>query len=321
MTIFLSAVAIAVAALASGSSFAQTTPKMMPAGAQILPDGNIVDATPTAQEIAELVAKTKKNLVSFDAGTFEMGDWGPEVNEGGLPFDGPDSKPLHKVRLNHFSIDKFPVTYAEFDVFTAALRLPRINQSDFMRAYRKLDNPAGVSWQGAHDYCEWLSRVSSLSFRLPTEAQWEYAARSAGRRVRYPTDNGALEEGRNLPDFYQRKAAGGLVSIDSFPPNAAGIYYLGAGVVEWTNDWYDEDYYDKSPVENPKGPIVGTKRVVRGHAGSAGSAMTFKRWKQAPKEQFGTWTMYPKDLNAAIREIPYTKYSNNGDPVFRCVLN
>jgi formylglycine-generating enzyme required for sulfatase activity len=321
MTIFSLSLAVAIAALTSSQNPTQILPKVTESGAQTLPDGNVVDAAPSLRTIAELVAKTKKNLVTFDAGTFEMGDWGPEVNEGGLPFDGPDSKPLHKVRLNHYSITKFPVTYAEFDVFTAALRIPRINQSDFMRVRRKSENPAGVSWQGAYDYCEWLGKVSGLSFELPTEAQWEYAARSAGRRARYPTDNGELEEGRNLPNFEQREAAGGFVPVDSFPPNAAGIYYMGAGVLEWTNDWYNKDYYDKSPAENPKGPGEGATRVVRGHAGSAGSAMTFKRWQKLPKEQIGTWTMYPMEANKVTREVPYTRYSNNGDPVFRCVLN
>jgi formylglycine-generating enzyme required for sulfatase activity len=287
---------------------------------KILADGNILDGKPSQKVISDLIAKTRANLIAFKAGEFEMGDWGPQVNEGGLPFDGPDSKPLHKVRLDAFSIGKFPVTYAEFDVFTAAIELPRINQASFVRVYRKPTNPAGVSWQGAHDYCQWLGTLTEQSFSLPTEAQWEYAARSGGRRDRYPTDNGALEEGRNFPTHEQEKKAGGLVPVDSFPPNAAGVYYMSAGVRDWTNDWYDKDYYERSPSNNPKGPAGGKARVMRGHFGSASSAMTFKRWKTVPGERTGSWTKY-FESGMVDRQVPYTKYSSTADTVFRCVLN
>jgi formylglycine-generating enzyme required for sulfatase activity len=289
---------------------------------EVLPDGNLRDPAPSATALALLIATTKKNLVPMPAGTFDMGDWGPEVNEGGLPFDGTrDSKPLHKVRLDGFSIGKFPVTYAEFDVFTAALRLPRINQDDVVQTYRKPNNPAGVSWQGAYDYCQWLGVLTHQLFSLPTEAQWEYAARSGGKRFVYPTDNGESEPGRNLPSFEQMEEAGGMVTVDSFPPNKAGIFYMSAGVHEWINDWYDPGYYSRSPLANPKGPEQGTARVLRGHFGYDLSAMTFKRWKSVPKEESGTWTKYGEKRGDAKRQIPTTKYTQTADNVFRCVLN
>src|SRR5215203_5250472 len=107
-------------------------------------------------------------MVSLPGGTFQMGDWGPEVNADRLPFDGSrDSKPLHKVKLSGFSIGKYPVTYAEFDMFTAAMRLPRVNQEDIMADLRKPDRPAGVTWDGAKDYCTWLSKESNLPYDLP----------------------------------------------------------------------------------------------------------------------------------------------------------
>ena len=251
-----------------------------------------------------------------------MGDWGSEVNDYGLPYDGTyDSKPLHKVKLSGFFIGKYPVTYAEFDVFTAARRLPRINQDDFAKSYRKPDTPAGVTWRGAKDYCLWLAEISGKAFDLPTEAQWEYAARSEGKRHIYPTDNGKSEPGRNLPSFEQREAAGGLVSVASFPPNPAGIYYMGAGVHEFTNDWYAPDYYEKSPTLNPTGPATGTARVVRGFYGSHESAMTFKRWKGKESKLPSTWTRYSTVSSVKNREIPFTQYSANRSHAFRCVLN
>ncbi len=288
--------------------------------AEVMPDGNLRDPAPSPEVIKEFLAKTQENLLLLRGGTFEMGDWGAEVNKGGLPFDGTlDSKPLHKVTLDNFSIGKYPVTYAEFDLFTAALRLPRVNQAKVVQKYRKADNPVGVTWQGAKDYCAWLAKQTGQAFALPTEAQWEYAARSGGKRLVYPTNNGESEPGKNLPSFEQREAAGGYVPVSSFPPNQAGVYYMSAGVREWVHDWYDKDYYSKSPSRNPTGPATGTRHVARGFAGSNSSAMTFKRW--APKENppTGTWTLYPEDIKVPTREIPYTTYTNFADNAFRCV--
>lgn len=289
---------------------------------ETLPDGNIRDPRPNSQALAALIATTKKNMVFLAGGIFDMGDWGSEVNENGLPFDGQrDSKPLHKVKLDGFSIGKYPVTYAEFDVFTAFLRLPRINQENVVQQYRKPNNPAGVTWQGAKNYCMWLGKQANQPFDLPTEAQWEYAARSGGKRHVYPTDNGAIDSGRNIPSYEQREAAGGLVTVASFPPNPAGIYYMSAGVHEWVNDWYDASYYANSPLANPKGPLNGTARVMRGHFGDGGSEMTFKRWSWVSKEETGTWTKYGEKQGDPKRQIPFTKYSSTADNVFRCVLN
>jgi formylglycine-generating enzyme required for sulfatase activity len=289
---------------------------------ETLPDGNVRDPQPTADELSNFLATVKKNMVFLPGGTFEMGDWGSEVNENGLPFDGThDSKPLHKVTLSGFHIGKYPVTYAEFDVFTAARRLPRVNQENSAKRYRKPDNPAGVTWQGAKDYCKWLAQLAGQRFDLPTEAQWEYAARSGGMRHIYPTDNGEAEPGRNLPSYAQRQAAGGLVAVSSFPPNRAGIYYMSAGVREFTNDWYDPHYYGKSPSLDPTGPTDGTYRVVRGFFGNVESAMTFKRWNNRHAELTGTWKLYAAWKGGEDREIPYTKYSNYSDVAFRCALN
>jgi formylglycine-generating enzyme required for sulfatase activity len=206
-TVWLTSLVFALSASAAGPSKATPQPEM-------LADGNVRDPEPTAEDLKNFLSAVKRNMVFLQGGTFEMGDWGPEVNENGLPFDGTyDSKPLHKVTLSGFHIGKYPVTYAEFDMFTAARCLPRINQYSFAESFRKPDNPAGVTWQGAKDYCLWLAQLTGERFDLPTEAQWEYAARSGGKRFLYPTDNGEVEEGRNLPSYEQREAAGGLVAV------------------------------------------------------------------------------------------------------------
>ena len=287
---------------------------------ETLADGNERDPKPTAERLRALVAASKKNMIRLPGGSFEMGDWGSKVNDGALPYDSsPDSKPLHNVRLTGFLMGKYPVTYAEFDTFTAASGLPRINQEKLFLVMRKPKNPAGVSWQGAKDYCQWLGKQAGLPIDLPTEAQWEYAARSGGKRHLYPTDNGAREDGRNAPSFEQKEQAGGLVEVGSFPPNPAGFHDFGAAIREWTNDWYDAEYYSKSPMDNPKGPAEGQGRVVRGDFGNI--QMTFQRWHRSPVEKTGSWTLYSEQRGGPKRQIPDTKYSGDYEGAFRCVVN
>lgn len=289
---------------------------------ETLPDGNVRDPVPSRETLSELARKSIQNMIYFKAGSFEMGDWGEQVNKGKLPFDGSlDSKPLHTVKLSGFAIGKYPVTYAEFDIFTADLRLPRINQRPVAQRYRKANNPAGVTWQGANDYCTWLGRIANRPISLPTEAQWEYAARSGGQRHVYPTDNGKREMGRNLPDYDQRKLAGGLTGVGDFPPNAAGIYYMSANLHEWVYDWYDANYYKNSPALNPQGPRTGSKHVVRGNFGDGGSEMTFKRWSWDAENRLKAWKKYPESPDGQIIEVPPTKYSASGEDAFRCALN
>jgi len=288
-------------------------------GVEVLEDGNVRDPAPTSQQIASLVARTKKNMVKLPAGAFDMGDWGSEVNPQGLPFDGyPQSKPLHKVKLKSFSMSKYPVTYGEFDVFSAALRLPRVNQDKFYLSARTENHAAGVSWQGAKEYCQWIGKQAGLTMDLPTEAQWEYAARSGGKRNLFPTDNGKEEKGRNFPSYDQNKESGGRVRIGQFPPNPAGFHDFGVSG-EWVNDWYAADYYARSPVDNPKGPTSGEERVVRGNLGQL--VMNMERNGYEPVERTDTWTMFLDEPRGAEKEIPYTKFSGRRSMAFRCVAN
>jgi len=288
-------------------------------GVEVLEDGNVRDPAPTSQQIASLVARTKKNMIKMPAGTFDMGDWGPEVNPEGLPFDGyPQSKPLHKVTLNSFSMSKYPVTYGEFDIFSAALRLPRVNQRKNIQKSRTDAHPALVSWYGAKEYCQWIGKQAGLKIDLPTEAQWEYAARSGGKRNLFPTDNGREEQGRNFPSYDQEKEDGGRIQVGKFPPNPAGFHDFGVNG-EWANDWYAVDYYATSPRENPKGPPSGDERVARGNLGHL--YMNMQRNGMDPTDKAGSWPLLLKEPQGAEKQIPYTKYSGKRYVGFRCVIN
>ena len=110
-------------------------------------------------------------------------------------------------------------------------------------------------------------------YRLPTEAEWEYAAREGGKKVRFGNGQNTLrateanfdaskdykEPYSEVGEYKER-----TVAVDSFAPNALGLYNMSGNVWEWCWDWYSEDYYKNSPVQNPRGPEEGDYRVVRG---------------------------------------------------------
>lgn len=133
--------------------------------------------------------------------------------------------------------------------------------------YRK---PARVPNYGeAEGYCAWLAERTGLPFALPTEAQWEYAARSRGREVPYATDTGDVERDPYLrrPKEYVDPSippSGNTLMhsslkferrpVGSYPPNPLGLYDMTGNVAEWTQDWFQEDYYRYAPYDNPRGP-------------------------------------------------------------------
>ena len=135
-----------------------------------------------------------------------------------------------------------------------------------------------VSWNDAVAFCEWLSKKERKTYRLPTEAEWEYACR-AGTKTRYCSgdDPETLATVANVADAalkakfpgqkYTIKASDDYVftaPVGSFKPNAFGLYDMHGNADEWCADWYGEDYYGNSPTDDPKGPITGERRATRG---------------------------------------------------------
>ncbi|MGZ5000930.1 MAG: formylglycine-generating enzyme family protein [Methylomonas sp.] len=270
--------------------------------------------------IKALIAKVKSSLRPLKGGTFEMGDWG---TESGQHYDLDTwSRPLHKVTLDGFSMMAYKVTYEDFDVFTDATGNERIDMDEFSIRYRAPKRPAGVSWYGAKAYCQWLADQTKLSFDLPTEAQWEYAARSGGKRVLFATDNGKIERPRNFPaDWRHETQQPPPPEVGSYPANPAGLYGMSEDNAEWVNDWFDEDYYKKSPKTNPPGPATGNKKVLRGSVGGIAeiAAMVFMRTSDVPQPQQDT---YPNVFDYEKRvEIPFPGYSGYKSTNFRCVVN
>ncbi|WP_321839149.1 formylglycine-generating enzyme family protein [Paraburkholderia bannensis] len=227
--------------------------------------------------IEKLKIKVLRDLIFMEGGTFMMGDYGPLWSPDGVNYTSEtDTKPVHKVSLSSYSISRYKTTNAEYDVYLDATgQSPEVKPT---APYRSVFNPADMKWDRAKNYCLWIGKLAGLPFDLPTEAQWEYAARSRGNFFIFGTDNGSLDFGRNVDDYHQVKpmnqAAGNINTaggfwqpwnypVGVFPPSPMGLYDVNADGFEWTNDWYAADYYKTSPGDDPKGPLTGTQKVAR----------------------------------------------------------
>ncbi len=223
---------------------------------------------------ARLKAKALADMVYVQGGSFMRGDFTRLMGIEGITrmTSKEDDKVVKEITLSDFWIGKYKVTYAEFDVFTDATGRPRTgigyggNQDQ-----RHPTIPAHADWQTAKDYCQWLRNLTGLPMDLPTEAQWEYAARSRGQFFAVATDNGNVEYGRNLPYGAQERAISpvgktGRYPVGLFPPNPLGLYDMSDNWVEWVNDWYAADAYATADSRDPQGPATGTKKVMRSGA-------------------------------------------------------
>jgi len=204
----------------------------------------------------ERAGKDGALLVLIPAGAFTMGDAAWE----------PDEAPKHEVALNAFYIDKLEITVARYARFLAATG----HEAPFRWEQAKLDKDGdrpvvGVSWDDAQAYAQWVGR------RLPTEAEWEKAARGTDGRTypwgnEDPTERHAQFANPNETPKWHGYSTLALVGSHELGKSPYGVHDLAGNVSEWTADWFDSDYYARSPAANPKGPevTVRNERSVRG---------------------------------------------------------
>jgi formylglycine-generating enzyme required for sulfatase activity len=201
-------------------------------------------------------------MVVVPAGSFPMGV--PPGDRDG----GRDEYPRHLVWVDTFFIDKFEVTNGRYLEFVKATghRVPQNPKNPTRNLWQGdtitdslADRPVvNVDWFDAEAYCRWAGK------RLPTEAEWEKAAKGTSDR-RFPWGNvepTAKHLNFNQPWIGERT----LMPVGSYEAGKSpfGAYDMAGNVWEWVNDWYDARYYEKSPEKNPKGPDTGTKKVIRG---------------------------------------------------------
>ena len=200
-----------------------------------------------------------------------------------------DERPVHRVHVSEFFIGRFPVTDDEYQKFVQATGypppvvrdLPLIALGEREASFRESAAPyvweherppAGhgshpvvlVRYDDALAYCDWLSQTIARVVRLPTEAEWEKAARAGADGLRYPWGNDIdASRGNFLADPPTRPQRG-TRPTGTYAPNAFGLYDVCGNVWEWVSDWYGADYYGRGDNRDPGGPETGNMRLVRG---------------------------------------------------------
>ena len=197
----------------------------------------------------------ERSMVAVSAGEFTMGSSSGD----------PDERPVHRVYVDAFSMDLYQVTVKQYARFLDAMHHEVPPEWSVMNRPQNQSRPvANVDWADADAYCRWAGK------RLPTEAEWEKAARGTDGRV-YPWGNEPptryhATSGKEVWSNHSALSPVGTLVEGKSP---YGIYDMAGNVWEWVSDWYDQDYYKNSPLQNPTGPPKGLHKVIRG--GSWGS--------------------------------------------------
>ena len=200
-----------------------------------------------ASNIIANIQFQEPEMVLIPAGEFEMGS-----ND-----EGDDEKPIHKVYLDEYYIGKYEVTFDEYDYYCKETGKDKPSDEGWGRGNRPVIN---VSWLDATAYCEWLSKKTSKKYHIPTEAEWEKAARGGLKNTQYPWGN---DQPDRTKENYASKI-GKTTEVGTYPANDYKLYDIAGNVQEWCNDWYAADYYINSPNKNPQGPLLGSSKVIRG---------------------------------------------------------
>jgi sulfatase modifying factor 1 len=168
-------------------------------------------------------------------------------------------RPIHRVWVDAFHLAATQVTNAEYARFLRATGAAPPPFWDDKNLNHPQQPVAGTSWQDAARYCEWLTAQSGRHYRLPTEAEWEHAARGGLEQKQFPWGDSAPH---SLPDYATRWQTG-PEPVALYAPNALGLYDIGDNVHEWCSDWYDPNYYAVSPERNPRGPEMSSMKPAR----------------------------------------------------------
>lgn len=260
--------------------------------------------TKTAQPTLGVKAPVMPEMALVQAGDFEMGS-----------ADGhPNQQPIHPVTISKpFYLGIYEVTFEEFDIFCE--HTLRFNKPDDQGEGRGNRPVGGVDWYDAVEYCNWLSEKEGLSpcysgngkliqcdfsangYRLPTESEWEFAAR--GGRI----SQGYLYAGSDNPDdvaWYGGNSGGAAHAVGQKEPNELGLYDLSGNRFEWCWDWYTDTYYSESAASDPQGPPL---------------PQVDHPWELARVRRGGNWGENTQSIRATARSFDDPAYP--GDNGFR----
>jgi formylglycine-generating enzyme required for sulfatase activity len=231
------------------------------------------------------MATAPDDMVLVPGGEFTMGS----------PAGDADEQPAHRVLVDSFFMDKYEVTVRQYGVFLQEAGGDRPSEWKTMNKTANQNRPVmGVDWADAVRYCKWAGK------RLPTEAEWEKAARGTDGRL-YPWGN---DPPTSLHANFGKTGSndhGSLAPVGTLEHGKSpyGIYDMAGNVWEWVSDWYDDAYYKNSPPQNPVGPSMGGFKVIRG----------------------GSWASGPRNLRSADRYWDPPSFRSLYFPGFRCAKN
>jgi formylglycine-generating enzyme required for sulfatase activity len=184
-------------------------------------------------------------MVLVKGGCFQMGD------TFGVGED--DERPVHEVCVGAFYIGKYEVTQEQW------MAVMEKNPSKFTGDRRPVEK---VSWDDAQQYIEKLNKLTGKNYRLPTETEWEYAARSGGMTEKWVGTSNEKELGEYA--WYEKNSGSKSHVVGTKRPNSQGLHDMSGNVWEWCQDRYGDLYYEESPREDPRGPRTGAYRAARG---------------------------------------------------------
>ena len=301
---FLRVVSIAFPAALFGACAPKPIPAAeVPPATTVAPTERPPTATPSAVPPTESVNPAAPEMILIEPGSFEMGSTDGRVDE----------QPVHTVRIARpFLLGKYELTFDEYDRFCQETGSPRAGDAGFGRGKVPVQN---VDWYGAAAFCNWLSEKQGLTpcysgkgkgtqcdfsadgYRLPTEAEWEYAARGgqAGQGGAFSGSSDPAEVG-----WYEANSGGRTHEVGEKAPNELGLYDMSGNVFEWCWDWYAADYYASSPVDDPLGPPPPS---------------SLKPWELLRSRRSGCWRENAKSIRTATRSYDTASYA--GENGFR----
>ena len=238
----------------------------------------IIDAV---KIFSESLRPVYKNIEIPDGMVFVNGGW----FEMGSDIGRSNEKPVHRVHVSDFFIDKYEVTVGAYSEFCDSVGKQMPVQPEYFTDKHPVVN---VNWEDGLEYAIWKGK------RLPTEAEWEYAAMGINENTYQYSGNSILDK----VGWYTENSNSVIHQVGALQPNEFGIYDLSGNVWEWCSDWYSLNFYSKGESLQPKGPTSGTEKVLRG--GSFDDDMYFCRVKYRNKN------------------YPDRTFSNYG---FRCVMD
>ncbi len=225
-------------------------------------DSQVIKTDPEVSGVSRSNDKSIEGMVFIKGGCFEMGD---TFGDG-----SSDEKPAHQVCVDDFYLGEHEVKHEDWQ------KVMGNNPSFFINCGQ--DCPVEkVSWNDAQEFIKKLNSNTGMSYRLPTEAEWEYAAREGGKRVKWAGTSSKSD----LEDYAwdEHNSDKRTHPVKTKKPNSLGLYDMSGNVWEWVSDWYGKKYYWRSLRDNPEGSLGGSYRVLRG----------------------GSWVDLPKHLRSTFR--------------------